>query len=193
MFKTLLCKQSSGFCVTGTNMQRWFGDEITNCPNCGVFGENSAHLLHCPDAGRLGLFRQEVTSLQAWLEQSHTHPEMARLLPQYILGRGAVKFASLPILSVDILRLAHQQDTIGWDNFMEGKISQYFSTVQYTHLQTADSILTSYTTGHISSSANCFTSCMVSGFTATYPKTTLSTACYAPSNVANYLERSIGI
>lgn len=148
MFKTWLCKQSSGFCATGTNMQRWFGDDITNCPNCGVPGENAAHLLHCPDAGRFGLFRQEVISLQAWLEQSHTHPELARLLPQYILGRGAVKFASLPIHSVDILRLAHQQDTIGWDSFMEGKISHHFSTVQYSHLRTADSMLTSYDWTH---------------------------------------------
>lgn len=53
MFKTWLCKQSSGFCATGTNMQRWFGDEITNCPNCGTPGEDAA----------FGLFRQEVLSL----------------------------------------------------------------------------------------------------------------------------------
>ena len=114
MFKIWLCKQGSGFCATGTNMQRWFGDEITHCPNCGAANENAAHLLHCPDTGRFSLYRQEVTSLQGWLNQDHTHPELARVLPQYILGRGAVKFASLPIHSVDILRLAHQQDLIGW-------------------------------------------------------------------------------
>jgi hypothetical protein len=148
MFKTWLCKQSSGFCATGTNMQRWFGDDITNCPNCGKSGEDAAHLLHCPDAGRFGLFRQEVSSLKQWLQQPHTHPELACLLPQYILGRGAVKFASLPIQSVDILRLANQQDVIGWDNFMEGKISTCFLSVQHSHLLLADSILTCHDWTH---------------------------------------------
>ena len=148
MFKTWLCKQSSGFCATGTNMQRWFGDDITNCPNCGKSGEDAAHLLHCPDAGRFGLFRQEVSSLKQWLQQPHTHPELACLLPQYILGRGAVKFASLPIQSVDILRLANQQDAIGWDNFMEGKISTCFLSVQHSHLLLADSILTCHDWTH---------------------------------------------
>jgi hypothetical protein len=129
-------------------MQRWFGDEITHCPNCGTSNENAAHLLHCPDTGRFSLFRQEVKSLQGWLDQDHTHPELARLLPQYILGRGAVKFASLPIHSVDVLRLAHQQDLIGWDNFMEGKISNMFAVVQHGHLCNASRLLTSFDWTH---------------------------------------------
>jgi hypothetical protein len=142
MFKIWLCKQGSGFCATGKNMQRWFGNEITHCPKCGSANEDAAHLLHCPDTGRFSLFRQEVKSLQGWLEQDHTHPELARLLPQYILGRGAVKFASLPIMSVDILRLAHHQDLIGWDNFMEGKILHFFAPVQHVHLLSASSLMT---------------------------------------------------
>jgi hypothetical protein len=149
MFKIWLCKQGSGFCATGTNMQRWFGDEITHCPNCGMANENAAHLMHCLDTGRFSLFRQEVKSLQGWLDQDHTHPELARVLPQYILGRGAVKFASLPIHSVDILRLAHQQDLIGWDNFMEGKISNLFAVVQHCHLRNASSLLTSFDWTHL--------------------------------------------
>jgi hypothetical protein len=148
MFKIWLCKQGSGFCATGTNMQRWFGDEITHCPNCGTADENAAHLLHCPDTRRFSLFRQEVKSLQGRLDQEHTHPELARLLPQYILGHSVVKFASLPIHSVDILRLAHQQDLIGWDNFMEGKISHLFAVVQHVHLLGVSSIMTSFDWSH---------------------------------------------
>lgn len=129
-------------------MQRWFGDDITHCPNCGVANENAAHLLHCPDAGRFCLFRQEVSALKIWLQLDHTHPELARLLPQYILGRGAVKFAPLPIQSVNILRLAHQQETIGWDNFMEGKISHFFSSVQHDHPLKTSSIMTSFDWTH---------------------------------------------
>jgi hypothetical protein len=81
MFKIWLSKQGSGFCATGKNMQHWFGDKITHCPNCGGAHEDAAHLLHCPDTGRFSLFRQEVKSLHKWLEQDHTHPELARLLP----------------------------------------------------------------------------------------------------------------
>jgi hypothetical protein len=59
-----------------------------------------------------------------------------------------VKFASLPIHSVDLLQLANQQDVIGWDNFMEGKISTLFLSVQHSHLLSADSILTCHDWTH---------------------------------------------
>jgi hypothetical protein len=129
-------------------MQQWFGDDITHCLNCGVANENAAHLLHCPDAGRFSLFRQEALALKSWLQLDHTHPELVRLIPEYILGRGAVEFSSLPIHSVDILRLAHQRDLIGWDHFMEGKITYHFAVVQHSHLSNGSNIMTSFDWSH---------------------------------------------
>jgi hypothetical protein len=51
-------------------------------------------------------------------------------------------------MSVDILPLAHHRDLIGWDNFMEGKISKFFATVQHVHLLSASSLMTSFDWSH---------------------------------------------
>lgn len=142
MFKLWLCKQGSSFCASGKNMGRWFGSDVTSCPNCGAEDEDSAHLLHCPDAGRYGLLRAEVDELSSWMQSTHTDPDLARCLKAYILARGQKSFSSLPCLPVAFRPMAYEQDLIGWDNFMEGKISGRIRAIQHGHLLSSPSVLT---------------------------------------------------
>eukprot|EP00956_Cyclotella_meneghiniana_P021192 scaffold38237_cov55-Cyclotella_meneghiniana.AAC.1 len=113
-----------------------------------LYGMDSASLYGLAEMISESIHLTPKISLKCNTYDRHTHPELARLLPQYILGRGVVKFASLPIHSVDVLRLAHQQDLIGWDNFMEGKISNMFAVVQHGHLCNASRLLTSFDWTH---------------------------------------------
>jgi hypothetical protein len=92
MFKIWLFKQGSSFCATGKNLGRWFGELVTCCSNCHCPQEDSSHLLHCPDSGRFGFFRSEVTELQKCLNREHTRPAIAEALYKYILARGSLKF-----------------------------------------------------------------------------------------------------
>ena len=80
MFKQWLFKQGSGWCASGRNMGRWYGTDYTLCPNCNAPEEDAAHLLHCPDTGRFGLFPSEVNQLTEWMGMSHTDPDLARIL-----------------------------------------------------------------------------------------------------------------
>jgi hypothetical protein len=89
MFKMWVFKQSSKFCTSGRNMGHWFGSEHTSCPNCGMEDKDSAHLMHCCDLGHFG-FQEEVNKLTAWLQSSHTDPDLARVLPIYLLNQGSV-------------------------------------------------------------------------------------------------------
>jgi hypothetical protein len=141
MFKIWLFKQGSSFCATGKNLGRWFGEPITCCPNCHCPQEDSSHLLHCPDPGRFGFFRSEVIDLQKWLNREHTKPALAEALYKYILGRGKLKFRDVEGLPGDLWRLAEEQDLIGWDNFMEGKISSQFEAIQHEHLLNAPTVM----------------------------------------------------
>jgi hypothetical protein len=125
MFKMWVFKQSSKFCASGCNMGRWFGSEHTSCPNCGLEDEDSAHLLHCRDSGCFGLFREEVNKLAAWLQSSHTDPDLTRILPVYLLNRGSVALSSVERLPRDLLRFATLQDIIGRDNFLLGMVSAH--------------------------------------------------------------------
>jgi hypothetical protein len=57
--------------------------------------EDSAHLMHCQDSCRFGLFREEVNKLAEWLQSSHMDPDLARVLLIYLMNRGAVSMSSI--------------------------------------------------------------------------------------------------
>ena len=144
MFRTWLCKQCSSFCATGRNMGRWFDSDATECPNCHQESEDSKHLLHCQDEGRTKFFYDEVKTLEGWLAGIHTDPALGAALTQYIKGRGQVTLREIvgPTTDRALLRLAVQQDVIGWDHMMEGKIAKLVASYQRTYLLTSASSLT---------------------------------------------------
>ena len=73
--------------------------------------------------------------LERWLTKDHkTYSEIAYWVPKYILYRGTKKFADLGAMSPGMKTLAESQDKIGWRNFMEGRISKYFYSLQSYHL-----------------------------------------------------------
>ena len=123
-------------------MGRWFGSEITQCPNCGVPEEDTAHLLHCPDTGRSSYFRYEAQRIQSWLLEAHTDPVLGAALGEYIASRGSKSLSSIVgnTRDVALLRLVHAQDAIGWDQMMEGKVTLHLSAYQRVHLVTSSSI-----------------------------------------------------
>ena len=141
MFKMWVFKQGSKFCASGRNMGRWFSSEHTSCPNCGVEDEDSAHLMHCPDSGRFGCFREEVKKLTAWLQSSHTDPDLACIIPSYLLNRGSKTLSSMAGRSREIMRFAASQDMIGWDNFLLGMVSMHIRPIQYSHLLASASMM----------------------------------------------------
>ncbi len=74
------------------------------------------------------------------MDSHGTHPDIARLLLQYLRGRGRTscleyaKDLNLP----DIFReYAASQDVIGWDNFIMGMISHKLLDIQSTYFHTA--------------------------------------------------------
>jgi hypothetical protein len=134
-------KQSLKFCARGRNMGRWFGSEHTSCPNCGMEDEDSNHLMHRRDSGHFALFREEVNKLTAWLQSSHTDPDLARVLLIYLLSRGLVAMSSIEGLPREFLRFASSHDIIGWDNFLLGMVSMHLQPIQYSHLLALASML----------------------------------------------------
>ena len=142
-YKTWLSKQVSGFCGTrGMVCHYSKGTEPDkSCPNCGI-KETSSHLCACMNPDRTRLLEENVKDLEAWLFSNHnTEPQLARMIPSYILGQGKVKFQKLGSMSPQVLKLAKSQDVIGWKNFMEGRISKYFGKVQEEFLKSSDSLL----------------------------------------------------
>lgn len=91
------------------------------------------------------LLKDNTDELEQWmLSHDNTYHELAYLIPKYILCRGTVKFCDLGPMSPRMMTIALSQDTIGWRNFMEGRVSRHIYTLQRAHLLTSSSHLTAH-------------------------------------------------
>jgi hypothetical protein len=142
-YRIWLTKQHSNFCATGVQMKRWFGQSDDRCPNCLMAAERADHLCRCPSEERTTLLRDNTAELVKWMEKSdNTYHEIVYWVPKYILCRGTIPFADLGPMSPRMMKLALSQDVIGWHNFMEGRISKQFSSLQRAHISTSETRLT---------------------------------------------------
>jgi hypothetical protein len=76
--------------------------------------------------------------------KSHTKPSLAHAVAQHVFHRGAVKFRDIPGLPLELSKLAEEQDLIGWDFFMEGKLSSRFRDIQLDYLLETPSMMTAF-------------------------------------------------
>ena len=141
-FRIWLAKQHSGFCATGVMMKRCKMSEDDRCPSCWRRKERADHLCKCPSEARSALLDESVRDLEQWMEKdNNTDPELRYWVPKYIRGRGQILFSELGRMSSDVEKVAHDQDIIGWRNFMEGRICLQFVDTQRAHLSSSDSLL----------------------------------------------------
>ena len=90
------------------------------------------------------MFVEDVNKLEEWLTtNNNTNSELAYWLPKYILYRGTNFFADMGLMSPRMRAIAISQDTIGWRNFMEGRVSNKLYFTLHLHLSTSPSIINS--------------------------------------------------
>ena len=134
-FKIWLAKQHSNFCATRSQLHRYNESDNDKCPSCLSASENADHLCRCPNEERTQLLRDNTAELELWMAQSNnTHHELLYWIPHYILCRGQVNFVDLGPMSPTMYDIALSQDSIGWRNFMEGRISTKITLLQKSHL-----------------------------------------------------------
>jgi hypothetical protein len=134
-FKIWLSKQHSNFCATRVQLHRFNESDDDKCPSCLTASENADHLCRCPNEERTQLLRDNTTDLELWMARNdNTHHELLYWIPHYILCRGQVNFADLGPMSPTMYEIALSQDSIGWRNFMEGRISSKITALQKSHL-----------------------------------------------------------
>lgn len=122
MFRLWLSKQHSNFCATGLHMKRCRLSDDDRCPSCWSCKERARHLCTCPSESRTKLFQDNVADLESWLAlNNNTDLELA----------GS--------LSPELHEAALNQDTIGWRNMMEGRVSRLFHGIQCVHLSRSHS------------------------------------------------------
>jgi hypothetical protein len=138
MFQVWLSKQSIGICATWKNMSR-IQDLLDNkCPNCLQPQETSQHLNRCLDQGRMLLLKDSISNLVTWMPNHNwMDPELAFWIEKYLLFCSTRSFSSLveeggPVTPL-VSTAAASQDLIGWVEFLHGKVSVEFRTIQDIH------------------------------------------------------------
>jgi hypothetical protein len=88
MFQLWACKQVTG--VTGTNeMQaRYTPNHSKKCPSCCVCVEMCAHVLTCPEEGRVDCLHKSIDLLDQWLKEKGTDETLRTYLVKYARAQG---------------------------------------------------------------------------------------------------------
>jgi hypothetical protein len=131
MYEVWLTKHVSDCC--GMNVQMYYrsgGCHSPKCEFCGNEDEYSSHICHCRDPGRDSMYHISVKELISWLEMTLGKRQVASTIETYLMSHGAVRtsdclYGSCPNLA----SAAAASDRLGFENFVEGRISPHWLAV----------------------------------------------------------------
>ena len=143
-------KHVSHFCGTNRRLsQMGRHSSITNhCPCCGMADENTHHIVRCKDPGRTQIFHECVADLVQWLQSSGCEDDLTLLIEAYLLSRGDSKLCELLQNTSPYSQFVADQDNVGWDNFVEGRVVTSLFGLMHKRLTAIGSRLTILSWSH---------------------------------------------
>jgi hypothetical protein len=101
------------------------------------------HVIVCTGSVAGQEWTNRVTNLRLWLIEVNTHPSVQKCILESLMSRSTM---TLFTASADHLcfSAAAEQDKIGWQNFVEGKITRSWGMLQLQHYQEQMDIQTGY-------------------------------------------------
>ncbi len=101
------------------------GRAFSTCYFCGDHDEYTTHICRCGDPGRVQMFQISVQEVVDWISKTLCQTDIALAVNIYLLGRGLVKMVHcINNGDAPLLALARSTDLLGWDCFIEGRISR---------------------------------------------------------------------
>ena len=122
------------------------------CPSCESSVETCAHILTCPDEGRIELLMETIKNLEIWMRSAETDPILVDCIGEYARGRGGKLMQEVCRgHHVRYRKLGQSQDNIGWRRFMEGCISKEIVQLQleFAKVHGMKMGMTNWASGHI--------------------------------------------
>jgi len=128
-----LCKHISGHCGVGRQLLRRHWQDHDHCPLCDQPDETTKHVVTCPDVRAANCWLEGVDALATWLRNELTN----RHLIDAILHRLDSWHYDLPNQPVvgppQLQAVIAEQDSIGWENFLFGRVTKSMAPYQHTH------------------------------------------------------------
>ena len=134
LYCTWITKHVSGFNGTNRHLSRIDEGVSHHCPCCGQSFETPSHITRCLNPGRRKLFHSTVDRLLDWMESIHTDVHLIKCLEQYLLEHGEGSMLEIARPYPHLLKWSQDHDILGWDNFLEGRISASLLSLQQASL-----------------------------------------------------------
>ena len=97
---------------------------IDECLDCPYFPKTSKHMTRCHHNGRQTRFLESASHILNCLALAQPDPELIDMLDVYMSAQGDKPLSSCLLNEhLKYALLAEVQDRLGWDNFVEGRIS----------------------------------------------------------------------
>jgi hypothetical protein len=123
----------------GKWMKRWKFWNHDRCPCCRQ-PEDIQHIARCTHAGANAVWEDSTEKLSTWLNQQETHPGVAHLLLERLNAWRYHHETRFPIPLIPALKEAYlDQQEIGWFNFLQGRISNHWVSIQSEYYRLLDS------------------------------------------------------
>ena len=127
-FQVFVTKQTSRFCGTNRQLSRYDPSVINACPSCGQDDESPSHITRCPDPGRRAMWEYSVAEMSDWLARTVTDIPFRYMISTYLLSQGSKQMIECSQRVPHLQDIARHHDRLGWDNFVEGRISTHYLT-----------------------------------------------------------------
>ena len=137
LFRLWATKHISGFCGVGRHMKIRGEWEEDKCPSCDET-ERAQHVVVCPCPQRQDEWREVLVSLEAWFDVTKTDPEISKCILRSLAPREPTSFTTHAGHSLLLQMAADEQDSIGWMNFVEGRLSQKWKNAQAAYYLSID-------------------------------------------------------
>ena len=140
-FSTFVTKFVSHFGGTKKMLGHW-QDTSKSCPSCGQPNEDMSHVTRCQEEGRAQMRTESAHVVAQWLLDTHMDEELVEGLMDYIIAGGTKQLVELLDDDSEYLDYAREHDQLGWDCFLEGRISSSLLEIQRDCLHRSGAYMT---------------------------------------------------
>ena len=129
-------KQATGLMSCGRMMKLWDFQDHSECPRCPEINETAQHILSCPAPTTTLVWERSMMSLQLSMETTNTMPELREaIITQLRQWKGLTTQNPSWTTTHGLRHAVGHQDSLGWYNFLLGRISIEWQSVQHKYFE----------------------------------------------------------
>lgn len=133
--KVTLTKYLHNILAVGSHVHRYDIKHDHCCPTCSQPQEDQHHLYTCPDPTR-GLWRATMRkAIRLKLDKMTTHETIKHIILDGIILHFSGHQPNPNQYPAAYQHIVTSQNEIGWDNFLKGRLSLHFATMQEYHIK----------------------------------------------------------